>query len=404
MARPCVNFPTIFLQDTIWARYPYLLPNLFSAATCVCGVIIGLLFLEETHEEKKHRHDPGLALGQAILRRFTWTTKKDEKADDSETVSLLSQDEQPPTYRTNENSPQLLSTPAPELEAQPLLDFNEVDSTFSRRNSSATIKTDEERNRLNRKAFTKPVIFNIISYGILAFHTMTFDQLFPIFLSTDHPAEKLPVQLPFKFADGFAMDQGQIGMILAAQGIYQMFATVFLFPLVVRRLGPLNLFRLLASTYFILYFLTPYLVLLTGESRMVGVYIAVFWRCTFSSMAYPSNAILLTNAAPSHQTLGTINGVAASTASLCRAFGPTISGFLYSMGMTAGYSGLAWWVNGLVAIGGAFVSFKITESGGRSFDEKIDEEDEEAAAAANDLQQPSAPEAAMAGRPSMDLS
>lgn len=210
--------------------------------------------------------------------------------------------------------------------------------------------------------------------------------------------------LPFKFVDGFELDQTTIGLILSVQGIYQLFATVFLFPFVVQRIGTLNLFRILAASYFMLYFFTPYLVLLPDNVRMIGVYTAVIWRCTFSSMAYPSNAILLTNSAPSLQTLGTINGVAASTASLCRAFGPTISGFLYALGLSTGYSGLAWWCNGLVTIVGAFISFKVTEPRGRlDDDEKVDEDEEAAAeratvAAASELQPEVVP-----GRVSMDI-
>ena len=86
-------------------------------------------------------------------------------------------------------------------------------------------------------------------------------------------------------------------------------------------------------------------------------------------MAYPTNAILLTNAAPSTMTLGTINGVAAATASLCQALGPTISGILYAFGLKTGYSGLAWWSTALITIGGAYISMQIKESRGR-FDEE----------------------------------
>lgn len=233
---------------------------------------------------------------------------------------------------------------------------------------------------------------------------MTFDQLFPVFLSSPSPKEHREMALPFKFVDGFELDQTKIGLILSVQGVYQLFATVFLFPFVVQRVGTLNLFRILAASYFMLYFFTPYLVLLPVNVRMIGVYTAVIWRCTFSSMAYPSNAILLTNSAPSLQTLGTINGVAASTASLCRAFGPTISGFLYALGLSTGYSGLAWWCNGLVTIAGAFISFKVTEPRGRmDDDEKVDEDEEAAAeratvAAASELQPEVVP-----GRVSMDI-
>lgn len=94
-------------------------------------------------------------------------------------------------------------------------------------------------------------------------------------------------------------------------------------------------------------------------------------------MAYPANAILLTNSAPSLLMLGTINGVAASTASLSRAFGPTVSGFLFSVGLRIGYSGLAWWCSAVIAALGAIISLRMTEKGGRmdvSEDEKAEEE------------------------------
>lgn len=207
---------------------------------------------------------------------------------------------------------------------------------------------------------------------MLVSHTMTFDQLFPVFLSTQPPTEERDMNLPFKFVDGFGMETKQIGVILSVQGIYSMFSTVVLFPMATRRLGTLRLFRMVAISYFLLYLMTPYLVLLPDNLRMAGIYLTVIWKCTFSTMAYPSNAILLTNSAPSLTTLGTINGVAASTASLCRAFGPTISGFLYSMGLETGYSGLAWWTSGITTIIGAILSIQIKESGGR-LDEPVND-------------------------------
>jgi hypothetical protein len=201
---------------------------------------------------------------------------------------------------------------------------------------------------------------------------MTFDQLFPVFLSTDPPVHPEPASLPFKFVDGFGFDSQSIGLILSVQGVYSMVSTCFLFPWVVRRLGALRVFKLLAASYFLLYLLTPYLVLLPPKFQMVGIYAMVIWKCTFSTMAYPSNAILLTNSAPTFLSLGTINGVAASTASLCRAFGPTISGFFYSLGLQTGYSGLAWWTTAVVALAGAYISLRIAEPRGR-LDEKTDE-------------------------------
>lgn len=76
--------------------------------------------------------------------------------------------------------------------------------------------------------------------------------------------------------------------------------------------------------------------------------------------------------------LGTINGVAASTASLSRAFGPTVSGFLFSTGLRLGYSGLAWWCSALISIAGAVISLRMSDEGGRmDADDEKGEEDHE---------------------------
>src|SRR6266699_879470 len=205
---------------------------------------------------------------------------------------------------------------------------------------------------------------------------MTFDQLLPVFLSTSAPenGEAEAVSLPFKFVGGFGLDNQSIGLIIALQGVYSLFTNFCLFPLASKRLGELRLFKLLAVSYFVLYLITPYVVLLPPVLRLPGIIILILWKCTFSTMAYPSNAILTSNSAPSLLVLGTINGVAASTASLCRAFGPTISGVLYALGLETGYSGLPWWCSATVSAVGGAIALHMTETRGR-LDEKREEDE-----------------------------
>lgn len=188
---------------------------------------------------------------------------------------------------------------------------------------------------------------------------MTYDSLFPTFLST--PYEGSPVSLPFKFPGGLALPQREIGLILSAQGIYALLINMAVVPWAIKRFGPLRLFRFLAVSYFVLYLVTPYVVLLPQPFQTVSIYVLLIWKCTFSNMSYPSNAILMANYAPSKHVLGSINGVAASTASLSRGFAPIIGGLLYGVGLKSGYSGLAWWCSALVALGGGFVAMRIPE-------------------------------------------
>lgn len=140
-----------------------------------------------------------------------------------------------------------------------------------------------------------------------------------------------------------------------------MFATLFVFPFVNRKIGSLATFRFVVLSYPILYLLVPYLTLVPTALRMPCIYFVLVWKVTAQALSYPSLAIMLANAAPSKKVLGTLNGVAASSASLCRAFGPTLSGLIQSLGLSVGTLGLPWWANSLVAVVGAVLSLQMIE-------------------------------------------
>lgn len=153
MAEPVKAYPSIFLPGSIWDRYPYLLPNLFSAVSVFMGVIVGVLFLEETHEDKKHTRDRGVELGNRILAFFERKESSPRQGKGLEEEHLLDTEEQLPGYDT---ALQLGSTNDPAIQ-RPLDLVNPVITRVAapERPSPATI-------------FTRPVVLIIISYGILA--------------------------------------------------------------------------------------------------------------------------------------------------------------------------------------------------------------------------------------------
>lgn len=157
LANPVKNYPSIFPQGSVWSSYPYLLPNLVCTVIVLFGVVIGILFLEETHQEKKYRRDPGLEAGRWLIRKFTGADSRHSKCEKTndllESVSLLNEDEQPPGYRTSEGSPLLPSTPSPEPNEE--LDLNDTNTIYKAKTAVS-------------KAFTRQVVLNIIGYGILA--------------------------------------------------------------------------------------------------------------------------------------------------------------------------------------------------------------------------------------------
>lgn len=194
----------------------------------------------------------------------------------------------------------------------------------------------------------------------------------PIFLSEAKMQTK--PELPFKFSGGFALSTKAIGFMMAVQGVYSMIAQLWLFPFIVRRIGTLGAFRLVMVIWPFLYFAVPYLVLLPEKYQTTGIYIALLTKMTFHTIAFPSNAILLANSAPSKSVLGTINGVAASTACLSRAFGPTVTGGIHAAGLKFGCSGLAWWAGGLVCAIGAVESFFMEENDTSATEQPEEEE------------------------------
>jgi hypothetical protein len=151
----------MFPRGTIFEKFPYLLPNLVCTVIVLCGLIIGILFLEETHAEKKYRHDPGLVVGRWVLgkvRRCATpkTSRREKVVDFSEVQLLIDEDDQLPGYQTTEGSPHMSSTPSPEPQETLSLD-NLNDAFIAPRQKPAV-----------GKAFTRQVVLNIIGYGILA--------------------------------------------------------------------------------------------------------------------------------------------------------------------------------------------------------------------------------------------
>lgn len=182
------------------------------------------------------------------------------------------------------------------------------------------------------------------------------------------PKSDTPPQLPFKFTGGFALSTKAIGGILSVQGIIQMIATIIIFPIVNRKLGSLWTYRMVVISYPFLYLVVPYISLAPESLKLPLVYAALVWKVTAQAFAFPSSSIMLANSAPSGKVLGSLNGAAASAASACRAFGPTVSGLLQSAGLSMGTLGLPWWVNVLVAAIGTMISMFMVEEKRRTFE------------------------------------
>lgn len=190
LADPVRNYPTLFAPGTILDRFPYLLPNLICSVAVIIGIVVGILFLEETHEDMQDRKDYGLEIGRWIESWFKRPTREYDislqervaqaghcgnKPDlTTETFALLQEpDEQPPDYRSAASSPGLPATslPPPYQRIELSDDLVHVDNELLLDSADAEAACPESsRKRASGvwNSLTTQLILNIVGYGILA--------------------------------------------------------------------------------------------------------------------------------------------------------------------------------------------------------------------------------------------
>ena len=140
MSQPGINYPDIVLPGTIFDRFPFLLPNLVCTMLVFFGVVIGFLYLKETHPGKKYRRDVGIEARTWLLRKFQ--TRKQRNAARGQRASDLIELER-------------ILTPSPPTEESELSSTGDDSIGYPQKPTAAT-------------AFTPQVILHIVSYGILA--------------------------------------------------------------------------------------------------------------------------------------------------------------------------------------------------------------------------------------------
>jgi MFS family permease len=150
LSQPAINFPNYFAKGGLFDQFPFLLPNLICTMVLVCGIVVGILFLEETHAEKKHQRDYGREAGSWLIKRLRKeprpafipiTTLSDKALESMLDVRSASEDlpEAPPGYSM----------------------VNLSENTESR--------IPEKKAKVPvTKAFTKQIIMIIFGYGLLA--------------------------------------------------------------------------------------------------------------------------------------------------------------------------------------------------------------------------------------------
>ncbi|RPB03164.1 MFS general substrate transporter [Choiromyces venosus 120613-1] len=317
LADPVTNHPNWFKGEppALLKKFPFCLPNLLNSALFVCGLLTGTLFLKETLETRKNEPDRGRQIGKKIIKFFSRKSQHHKDVTD-ETTSLLA--------------------------------------------SSSSSRMDEEVNLPTKvvkdtgppplmEAFTFQSTVNIIVYCSLCLHTITYDQLLPVLMS--YPRDDTPRQ-GLKFAGGFGMPSSTIGYFFSIYGVVGMLVQFFVFPTVVNFFGPLRTLKFFSLTFPILYFITPFSLLLPHACQDSALFLFLFMKSVSAIFSFPCSTILLTNSSPSLRLLGTLNGIAVALAALSKALGPAFGGLAFTLGQKTGYGILPWFLlSGITTLG-----------------------------------------------------
>ncbi|KAJ3571681.1 hypothetical protein NPX13_g5295 [Xylaria arbuscula] len=327
LAEPVVNLPTLFGPEGIfnsagnpdgvaWAlEYPYALPALLNAFLLGTALCLAVLSLKETLPGKEEHRDWGLRIGGVIGRLVTRPWKKGQDyhkytvMQDTEEADFLND-----TCQHN-----------PEKKKPPVAMLDPAKMPF-------------------RAIWTRKITSALVSFGLLPLHNSAFMHIFPVYLSSP-PADNTEATF-FAFSGGLGLRSATIGIWLATFGIGGILLQLFIYPRLQKRIGTRGVFRIALFLFPLTYLAAPYLSLLAGdhEARWVFLGFIVCAQIMARTMAIPSTVILLTEAAPSRTVLGTIHGAGNMLASLARAIGPAVGGYVFAVGVEQGVVGLVWWL------------------------------------------------------------
>lgn len=341
LANPTLKYPKVFGESGVFKSYPFALPNLVGAAFFLIGLSVGTLFLKETLESKKFRRDYGIMLGNLLLLPFTRKKREPEwSVEEDQSTSLLK-------HSRNASVASL---------------HTDIDAQENRKAVSAVAPPTY------REVFSRQSNLNLVTYSLLALHSIAYDQLLPIFMHYPQQTDRSTspdVHLPFKFTGGFGLDSDRIGLLFTIYGVVGMLIQFFAFPFLARRYGVLPCLKVVTAMFPIAYVVTPFTALLpTPTTQQIGILVVMMIKCWAGIFAFPCTTILLTNSAVSLRVLGTLNGVAVSISAIGRAIGPAIGGYTFTIGVDKGYGILPWWILGCFGILGAIAPWCLVEMEG----------------------------------------
>ncbi|KAF9453684.1 MFS general substrate transporter [Macrolepiota fuliginosa MF-IS2] len=209
---------------------------------------------------------------------------------------------------------------------------------------------------------TSRVIFSISNYVVLSFLTKTYLSIQPLFFA-------MPIAI-----GGLALEPIQIGSILGFFGLCNAFVQAFFLGPSVRRFGLRKVLRCSLSTLIPTFLLFPLMNIYARDwqvhhhpnSRVIMYTLIAIQLALFAihDFGYGCLSIYITSSVPNKHSLGSVNGIAQTSASVARLIGPAFANTLLGLSIEKGWMGgyAVYFVLSGMAVGGMILVGMLPES------------------------------------------
>lgn len=356
---PALGGLLVGARDGDKVQYPYVLPNLASAAILLLDLVLIAMFLEESLEEV--RELPPLKDRVGALFAWMWQFAAGAVR---------------PTYLRRRRLAHHAEGDAA------YSDTSSVSSARSSLLSLGEVFVDNSAAPGGKAVLNRDTLLLLGTYLVFQLSNASFNTLYLIFADATQPL-------------GREIDAGDIGISLSAAGAATIVFQVCLFGRLRSRLGNKRTYRLGLGMFAVAMLSMP-LVSYRSSAPLLGIWTGTVWMWLELSLVLLMKTVasvggltavmlLITNSAPGNGSLGRLNGLAQTLGAAGRAVGPLVAGGLFTMAAEMGRSGgwVPFGVFGGVAAGGWVASWGIRgeglESGGEmgESDEEDGEEEEE---------------------------
>ncbi|KAH7399031.1 MFS transporter-like protein [Phaeosphaeria sp. MPI-PUGE-AT-0046c] len=335
--------------------YPYLLPNLFSAAVLAIDLIVCMLFLEESLDGAKHLPP----LGKRIGSLFSWMWQ-------------FTSSPRPTYVRRLFGKHKHHSHDTDDAEDDEEDDASDISS------ESAPILFPQSHGEVlsKKEILNRDTILLLVTYFIFQLANISYNSLYPIF------AEELP-------PTGRGLKPEAVGLSLSFAGAITIVFQVGIFGRLRARMGNKRAYRVSLALFVAAFILMPW-VGYKNSDPYKGIGSGAGWLWfelgvvlvikTIAGVGGLTAALLLiTNSAPNHNVLGTLNGLAQTLSAAGRAAGPFISGSLFTAATKIRPKGeaLPFGIFAGISLLGFFMSFGIRGAGLEDDDWSDESEDED---------------------------